>query len=343
MMVLSEFNDSLAFTSPVCSTKRSPTSAGVSVYSLKDRNASQKPLYMISNLFGTDNNPPSLPRDVKDAVAKCREATQAALQDRVSRMDIEFPVGTQFGVEPRPKRKQADTPTRTDLQVSDRELARIYVEMFQPVGAENICVVFTDASQAEAAQKKWKGDLAAGCRILSVDRRKSTASKKKKKNKGFAAKLAAEIDDDVGGPFALPDNAEVALFVSPGPKEVPTIERICNAVGMGTLVVLLNARIDSMSNFGSDATRELFFDEFETVFRLSAAPQDVSPGCLMYRTFNTPWVLARKAKVGPPKTILAQESKPTAEECERAFDNLKLSDMERNVENALENVANWFR
>mmetsp|Transcript_22241 Transcript_22241/g.50931 ORF Transcript_22241/g.50931 Transcript_22241/m.50931 type:complete len:184 (+) Transcript_22241:144-695(+) len=36
---------------------------------------------------------PSLPRDVKDAVTKCRTAVQTALGDRLSRMDIEMPVG----------------------------------------------------------------------------------------------------------------------------------------------------------------------------------------------------------------------------------------------------------
>ena len=63
---------------------------------------------MISNIMkdivsGSDNesnkNQISLPRDVKEAVRKCRESTQEALKSRCSRMDIEFPVGTKFGVE----------------------------------------------------------------------------------------------------------------------------------------------------------------------------------------------------------------------------------------------------
>ena len=47
----------------------------------------------------------SLPKDGKDAVSRCRAATQEALKAQLSRMDIEFPVGTKFGVEKSPKVK----------------------------------------------------------------------------------------------------------------------------------------------------------------------------------------------------------------------------------------------
>lgn len=47
----------------------------------------------VGNIFGSDTKAqPALPRDVKEAVSKCRSATQEALKNRVSRMDIEFPV-----------------------------------------------------------------------------------------------------------------------------------------------------------------------------------------------------------------------------------------------------------
>lgn len=297
---------------------------------------------MIANMFGDTKKEGFLPRDVNDAVSQCRKATQEALQNRISRMDIEFPVGTQFGVEPRTKRKKDETPTRRDFEQSDRELARVFVEMFQPVGGENIVVGFNGYDQAEAARKKWKGNLSATARVLSLDRRR-TAPKRKAKTKGFAAKMAEEVDEEVGGAFKLPENAEVALFVAPGPKELIVIERICQEMGMGTLVILLNARLDSVSNYGSDEARELFQNEFETIFRLAAAPQEEAPGCLLYRTYQSPWLLARKASVGPPKTILSQPDKPSPEQCRQAFESLELSDMERSVENALENVANWLR
>ena len=321
----------------------------------------------ISNIFSGGANPklPSLPKDVKEAVSKCRQATQEALQKQQSRMDIEFPVGTKFNVERVPKRNKMkdesnNAPTQSDLQRSDRELARLFVDMFQPVGGDRIAVVFNDVLAADTAKQKWKGDSTAQSRILSLDRSKAAQKYKKKrqqtstKKKGFAAKLAQELNENEtdgdslttmnnpAGPFQLPPNTEVALFVAPGPKELIVIERICQEVGMGTLVVLLNARTSLIQMWNSKESEDFFKNEFETVFHLAAAPQDVAPSCLLHRAFPGEWVLARKPRVGAPQTILTTQERPTSQECQIAYENLKISDVEKNVEGALEGFANWL-
>ena len=212
-------------------------------------------------------------------------------------------------------------------------------------------VAFTEQDLAEMAKKKWKGEPGASSRIMAMNRRKSTSSlakkNKTKKPQGFAAKLAAEINDDpeIGnnGPFELPKNTEVALFVTPGPKELVVIDKICKEVGMGTLVILLNARLSKVKNFGTDAAAKLFTEEFEPVFCLSAAAQEVAPDCLLFRAYPGDWVMARKPKVGQPKPLLTQKAKPTIGECQTAYDSLELGDLEKGVETALENVAGWFR
>uniref|UniRef100_A0A7S2HRV3 DUF1995 domain-containing protein n=1 Tax=Helicotheca tamesis TaxID=374047 RepID=A0A7S2HRV3_9STRA len=169
---------------------------------------------------------------------------------------------------------------------------------------------------------------------------------------GFAAKLAAEVEDDAdsgsggggGGPFKLPDGCEVALFISPGPREYIIIERICNEVGMGTLVLLLNARLEKMEKYASAEAEELFTKDFESIFHLAASPyQNVSPNCLVYHAYPNDWILARKPKVGPPKTIARQEGTFSEEDCRLAFENLEIGDVEKGVEDVLENVANWFK
>ncbi|GAX23561.1 hypothetical protein FisN_14Hh261 [Fistulifera solaris] len=298
---------------------------------------------MIANLFSTDNNKnlPSLPKDVKEAVSKCREATQEALKNRISRMDIEFPVGTKFNVE-KSATKSKGPPSLQDFQRSDRELARLFVDMFQPVGGDRIAVIFKDDDQAKQAKNLWKGDASAASRILALNRGKKQRTAKK--SLGFANKLAAELEEEKSsGPFSLPENIEVALFVSPGPKELVVVEKICDQVGDGTLVVLLNTRLASISNFGSTAATKLFTQTFESVFHLAAAPQDAAPNCLLHRAYPKDWVLARKPAVGPPKSMGRWSQRPTLEECASTFQSLQLSDVERGVENVVENVASWLK
>jgi len=242
--------------------------------------------------------------------------------------------------------------TRDILDQSDRELARLFVEMFQPVGSDNIAVVFNNAGLAELAKNIWKSSYGANCRIMAIDRKTGAGKNKKggkiKKGMGFAAKMAAEVEessDDIGGggPFDLPKNIEVALFVAPRKKELRQVEKICSKVGMGTLVILLNARLSTIDNLdSSNETEQLFTKEFQPVFTLAAAPQEQAPGCLLYRSYPNPWVLARKPKVGPPKPILTQDNKPTAEECKQANDALELSEVEKGIENVMENLAGWF-
>ena len=57
---------------------------------------------------------------------------QVALQERTSRMRIELPPGFDFGVEGDREKKGALTAKR--VQRSDRELARLFVEMFHGTG-----------------------------------------------------------------------------------------------------------------------------------------------------------------------------------------------------------------
>ena len=295
------------------------------------------------NVNGNVNN--CLPRDVKDAVSICRQSVQDALGKRVSRMDVEMPVGAKFGVETGKKggkkksaRQQEDGVSRDVLEMSDRELARLFVDMFQPVGGENIAVVFREGRQAEATKKKWALDSTAQCRVMSVAKGSTGGKSKKKKKMGFAAKLAAELDSDVGGPFSLPKNCEVAIFISPGPKELIAIERICNEVGMGTLVILLNARLGMMEKVST-----FFQQEFEPVFHLAAAPQDVAPDCLLHRAYPSDWLIARKPKVGQPKVIGQQAERFSSEDCQEALESMEMTDFEKAAEGVLDNVANWFR
>ena len=136
---------------------------------------------------------------------------------------------------------------------------------------------------------------------------------------------------------------KVAIFVAPGPKELIAVERICNEVGMGTCVILLNARLSTVDKFASDDARRLFMEEFEPVWNLSAAPQEAAPSCLINRSYPNDWLIARKPKVGTPKTIWTQSTKFSAEDCRQAYESIEVSDIERQGERLAENFASWLK
>lgn len=324
---------------------------------------------MIGNIFGGggggDGKDPQLPKDVKDAISKCRGAVQKGLEDKISRMDVEMPVGSNFGVENKKSSKnkrgnlssltggdeEQEGLTMEKLNTSNRELARLFVEMFQPLGGQHISTVFSDQYLADQARQRWSNDVSAECNILAIDRKgkrgilKTGKKGKKKKAKGFAAKMAEEMEEESisSGPFNLPKDTEVALFVAPGPKELIVIERICNEVGMGCVVILLNARLSLIDKYASDDARKLF-EGFETIWSLTAAPQEDTPGCLLHRAYPGSWVLARKPSVGPPKTIASKEGvKFSREECKEAFGKIELSELEKGTEKLAENMAVWFK
>jgi hypothetical protein len=240
--------------------------------------------------------------------------------------------------------------TRDMLETSDRELARLFVDMFQPVGGENIAVVFSDDSLKDLALERWRGDPTASCRIMSITRGgKKTKSVlkgmggggKKKQKMGFAAKMNEEFSDESSGPFKLPENCEVALFVAPTAKDLIKIQKICKDVGMGTLVVLLNARLDLIQK--SQEVDDYFKKEFEKVYYLSIAPQKASPGCLLYRAYPNEWILARKPKVGVPKTVCTFPNRPTEDDCQAAYEKIKIGDVKKGFEDVLGNVATWLK
>lgn len=287
-----------------------------------------------------------------------------------------MPVGANFGVEnkkaSRNKRGNLSSLTGDDkeqeegltlekLDTSDRELARLFVEMFQPLGGDHIAAVFNDEYLAGQARQLWNGDLAAECNVCAIDRKMKKSvlgkqayqkamgmggKKKKKKAKGFAAKMAEELEDEgsSSGPFNLPKDTEVALFVSPGPKELVAIERICDEAGPGTCIILLNARLPLIEKYASEDACKLFTEEFLPVWSLTAAPQEEAPGCLMHRAYPGPWILARKPKVGPPKTIAEKDgAKFTEEECEEAYGSIEVTDLEKGRDMLAENFAGWFK
>lgn len=138
-----------------------------------------------------------LPTTTAETISQMTAATQAALQSRCSRMDVELPPGASLGVEAGGLKKtsaglfglsmpsipgmpgggggggglmggaggagQVTEEGLKALQRGDRELARLYTEMFRPIG-EAVTVAFGTEGEAAAARKVW----GASARVVSL-------------------------------------------------------------------------------------------------------------------------------------------------------------------------------
>ena len=103
----------------------------------------------------------NVPRDIKETTAQLKQSVQAALQGRQSRMEIEMPIAAKFAVESGPLGK-GRLPA---MERSDRELARLFVEMFDPIG-ESVVLVFNENRLAKEAKRKWATTKGA---IIALD------------------------------------------------------------------------------------------------------------------------------------------------------------------------------
>merc|ERR1712185_875677 len=98
----------------------------------------------------------ALPRNLAEMVKNLKEAVQASLSGRQSRLAVEMPIGFEFGVEgQKAKRKgNAKVLTSDDVVRSDRELSRLFVGMFEGTGLIPL-ILFSSEAEAAAAKRQW--------------------------------------------------------------------------------------------------------------------------------------------------------------------------------------------
>ena len=99
---------------------------------------------------------PSLPRNLKELMEQLRGSVQGSLSARMSRISVETPIGFEFGVEVEKAKRKGRTKvlSSTDIQRSNRELARIFVGMFEGTGLVPL-ILFPTVKEANAAKELW--------------------------------------------------------------------------------------------------------------------------------------------------------------------------------------------
>ncbi|CAN0290514.1 unnamed protein product [Ascophyllum nodosum] len=287
-----------------------------------------------------------VPRNVKDTVSSLRAAVQEGLKARQSRMDVDLPIAARLGVEVTDDDKNKKTATAADVERSDRELARLFLEMFDVIG-EQVVVAFPTDEEAQKAENVWSKGAPFKGRVTSMNPRakkgpqlkrgseaflgfaKSLEAKKKKKNatggKGGSSNAPGEGAEGGAGVLAgkpalariVPPGTEVLLVVAPKQSELMTVQKLSKGLGQGCLIVLLNARLHQ-ANFFDDEQRQFYQEEFESMFHLR--PVGMGTEDFLFRAYPKDWTVARKPKIGPPKVLRSQEKRPTQAEITAAIE-----------------------
>jgi hypothetical protein len=87
-----------------------------------------------------------------------------------------------------------------DAKTSDRELARIVVEMFEGTGLP-VVVAFSDTQQASKASKKWNGSFSGRIIVLDEKRKRDAAPSSKAFKKPTATAVVPKksaVPEDAG-------------------------------------------------------------------------------------------------------------------------------------------------
>ncbi|KAJ1629992.1 hypothetical protein T492DRAFT_1006650 [Pavlovales sp. CCMP2436] len=270
----------------------------------------------------------ALPADVKGLVEEIRVATQEALTARLSRIDVELPLG--MGLM---SGEQAQ-----DIHASSRELARVYCEMFSQLEATSVVAFGTEALALEA-RKAWGNAVRVKCVALTA----GTVGKKERAlpAPGFGASPASDKPAKKAPPGSVPAGTEIVFAVGPfDPPALAAVEGIARGFGMDTLVVLLNAHLDNADQYASAAQRDFFQGGFARVFcfRPLKTSSDPPQELLVYRAHPGQWTLARMRASGRPQAIAEQPGLFAREEIEQALSRAGPPA----ASGALEAIGNFF-
>ncbi len=257
--------------------------------------------------------PKGIPRSIKDGVNGLRFAMQRALRDRKSRAEINLPRGTPLGVEG----PGAGSANDDKFEKSDRELARLVVELFKPI-IENTVVVFQQSRQARRASSIWGSEI-----VKTMAFEDMTSSAIKRKNKKDKKKSSRGFSDTEGGGASsggagmLPPGTEVCIVVAPGPKELSTVKRMSETLGFDTLIIVLNTPLEQAAPYLPKDEATALLADFEPVFFLNVLNDPAVKtldNMLLFKSYPGDWQIAQKGALGPPQILASKSERFTKEE-----------------------------
>ena len=226
------------------------------------------------------------PRDGKSAVRQMKDAVQQALRSRISRIDLEMPVGMNLGVQ---KEDEGDV-----------EMAKAVLNMFEGTGLTVKCLVCENKSLK--LLQNWTGTKAT---IEQFDKASKVSSSKS--NMGFGKKRMAKND-----------KCDVYVVVAPKSSDMKRIADLSLTFGMNRLILLVNARLDGV-DWPEAEVKEAILDSFQRVFIYKIDPHPQWTGGVLFRKFPDDWLLLKRNTVGAVDRLLETEEQPSLDQISNAF------------------------
>ena len=256
----------------------------------------------------------ALPTSPKAVATEMSVAVQAALQARQYRLEVTTPPGLCFGLFGKEVAKQllgdpSATPSASVRGLAERELAFLFVEMFQAYGAQCACVM-RDSKQVKATEREWARSKLTPRVVDSLAKAMPASG-----GGGFGAATRSRVTEA----------PKVLIVSSASTQTLRELAPISEELGSNAVVVLLNPA-QSQSTLPGGAPGRF---AFESVFCLQDNPHPEWRGGLLYRAYPYSWELGAAGATGAPKVHGRSAERPTLDAIEAGFEKI-------------EGDSNWF-
>lgn len=289
------------------------------------------------------------PVQIRSVVSKMTSSCQKALENRVSRMEVELPPAVDWGVEIKKSNGGSTATTNSNLEKirkSNREAARLFIEMFAVLSSTTV-VLFPSEIEAIEARNSWQS-FKGQCLSMDAPTKSAKGYGKLRSRRFSAEEQEAVLLGDDG--IYIPEGCEVVIIAGPRAKDFKAIRKMSDKLGEGVCIIALNGRFETVKattdKSGVEESEDGKYDWYEKTFvnvfhyappalpsaesTSAAAKRDL----LLYHEYSTKWSLAEKKDrkgegimsavkslaENPFSTVSRWESKPSPKELLLAAD-----------------------
>lgn len=246
--------------------------------------------------------PTVIPYTTEDLVGALRDSMDDAVSKKLTRMEVQFPLGLRLGFEGTKDELHEVPldPTPERVARGDRELAAaVLVYSGEPPG---LAVVFRTPQLVAAAKRAWQ--TWGKSTIVAMPSQASVTSAPPKKMKGgFASSGDADaaLDSQPGSAAvrrAVDKGCKTLLMVAPREEQLQMLNELDAEIGKNLTILLLNARLHGPTAKRTEA-RMKAADSYSSILHMHLL-QPEGRAILYKSTRSKPsfWTVARRTEAG---------------------------------------------